>query len=66
LSFNQKDAVDAILYLDKINDTNNLEIHKKAWRNYIKEKSWFSNDIDNSRFEKDVEFIHHIRDYTTP
>jgi hypothetical protein len=66
LDFDQKDAMDAILYLDKINGTNQINAHREAWRNYIKDKTAFSKDLDFSRFEQDVEFIHLVRDYNAP
>ena len=60
LCFDQRDAMQAISYLDKINNTNQLERHWENWLKYISNKPHWNKEISTEYFEKQIEVIKNI------
>lgn len=57
LWFDQREAMQAIAYLDKINNTNHLEHHWDNWLKFISNKPYWEEEITTERLEKQIEVI---------
>ena len=63
LWFDQRDAMEAILYLDKINSTNHFDRHINNWTNFIKNKPYWDKEIKTDNLEKQINVIQTVRKY---
>ena len=63
LWFDQRDAMEAILYLDKLNSTNHFDKHIKMWTEFIKNKPHWDKEIKIDNLEKQVAAIQTVRQY---
>jgi hypothetical protein len=61
LWFDQRDAMEAVMYLDKINGTNHLDNHINNWTEFIKNKPHWSKQIEVGRLEKQIALINIVR-----
>lgn len=57
LWFDQRDAMQAIAYLDKINNTNHLEHHWDNWLKFISNKPYWEEEITTEHLEKQIQVI---------
>lgn len=57
LWFDQRDAMQAIVYLDKINSTNHVAQHWENWLKYIRNKPHWEKEINTDFFEQQIEVI---------
>ena len=64
LWFDQKAAMEAILYLDKINSTNYFDRHKNNWTEFMKNKPNRNKEISTNNWEKQLEVIETVKKYT--
>ncbi len=63
LWFDQKAAMEALLYLDRINGTNHCGRHLDNWREFIKNKPHWPNEINTDTLEKQLLVIQTVRQY---
>ena len=63
LWFDQRDAMEAILYLDKINSTNHFDRHTNNWTEFIKNKPYWDKEIKTDNLEKQLTVIETVRQY---
>lgn len=63
LWFDQRDAMEAILYLDKLNSTNHFEKHTNNWKEFIKNKPYWDKEITTDNLEKQLSLIQTVRQY---
>ena len=63
LWFDQRDAMEAILYLDKINSTNHFDRHIDNWTEFIKNKPYWDKEIKTDNLEKQLTVIETVRQY---
>ncbi len=63
LWFDQRDAMEAILYLDKINSTNHFDRHINNWAEFIKNKPYWDKEIKTDNLEKQLTVIETVRQY---
>ncbi|MBD8019106.1 DUF6000 family protein [Kaistella pullorum] len=63
LWFDQKDAMEAIMYLDKINSTNNIDRHRSNWIQFIKNKPNWPEEITTDNLEKRLQVIETVKKY---
>jgi hypothetical protein len=61
LWFNQRDAMESILYLDRINSTNHFEKHIGNWTEFIKNKPYWSKEITTNNLEQQLILIETIK-----
>lgn len=64
LWFDQRDAMEAILYLDKVNSTNHFERHISNWVEFIKNKPYWDKEIKTENLEKQLNIIQTVKKYT--
>lgn len=57
LWFDQRQAMESILYLDKLNGTNHFERHIGNWIEFIKNKPYWKKEITTDNLEKQLEII---------
>ncbi len=63
LEFDQREAIEAVKYLDKLNGTNHLDKHFNNWTEFIKNKPNWDKEINTDRLEKQIKLIDTIRKY---
>jgi hypothetical protein len=63
LWFDQKDAMEAILYLDKLNSTNHFDKHINNWTEFIKNKPYWDKEITTENLEKKLTIIENVKKY---
>lgn len=63
LWFDQRDAMEAILYLDKLNTTNHFDRHINNWTEFIKNKPYWDKEIKTDNLEKQLNVIQTVRKY---
>ncbi|MBI3220890.1 MAG: hypothetical protein HYZ44_15350 [Bacteroidetes bacterium] len=63
LWFDQKSAMEAILYLDKLNGTHHFDRHQPNWMEFIKNKTNWKKEITTSHLEKQLYVIQTVRDH---
>jgi len=61
LSYDQVDAMEAILYLDKINHTNNFENQKERWSDFVKNNTTIKDELQTEAIEKGVDVLKRIQ-----
>lgn len=61
LYFDQREAMEAILYLDGKNGTNHFGMHTNNWRNFIKDKPYWPEEINTASLEKQLHLIETIK-----
>ncbi len=61
LWFDQRDAMQAILYLDRINSTNYFNKHIDNWTKFIKNKPYWDKEIETEDLEKQIRIIQTVR-----
>jgi hypothetical protein len=64
LWFDQRDAMEAILYLDKLNATNHFERHIAAWTNFIRNKPNWPKEITTHFLESQLVVINMVRQHS--
>ena len=65
LWFDQKAAMIAILYLDKINSTNYFDRHINNWTEFIKNRPRWNKEISTSNLEKQLAVIEAVKNTLT-
>lgn len=63
LWFDQREAMEAILYLDKLNSTNHFDRHINNWIEFVKNKHNWSKEIKTENLEKRLNVIQTVRQY---
>lgn len=63
LWFDQRHAMEAILYLDKLNATNHFDKHVNNWNEFIKNKPHWDKEIKTDTLEKQLNVIQTVRQY---
>ncbi|MFN8393597.1 MAG: DUF6000 family protein [Bacteroidia bacterium] len=63
LWFDQRDAMEAILYLDKINGTHHFDRHLENWMAFIRNKPYWRKEIGTDDLERQLEVIKAVRGY---
>lgn len=63
LWFDQRDAMEAILYLDTLNSTNHFDRHFNNWTEFIKNKPYWDKEIKTDNLEKQLNVIQTVRKY---
>lgn len=61
LWFDQQQAMEAVLYLDKLNSTNHFEKHIDKWLDFIKNKPYWNKEIKINDLEKQLNIIQTVR-----
>jgi hypothetical protein len=61
LWFDQREAMEAILYLDKINQTQYFERHQHLWLKFIENKTNWNRDIATTNLEAQLALIEKVR-----
>ena len=61
LFFDQREALEAIVYLDKINGTNLYSKYRDMWMKFLENKPYWQKSIDFESFEKQVDVINKIK-----
>ncbi len=64
LWFDQRQAMEAIMYLDKKNGTNLLSHYIPIWNEFIKNKPYWKQEIKIDKFEKELELIEVLQGFT--
>lgn len=62
LWFDQTEAMEALTYIDKINNSNLIDKHKANWLQFIQNKPNWKAEISTEYLEKYIEFINNIKD----
>jgi hypothetical protein len=57
LWFDQRSALEAIVYLDKVNSTNHFERHFDNWMKFLNNKPFWNKEISTVNLEKQLELI---------
>ncbi|WP_291725836.1 DUF6000 family protein [Bernardetia sp.] len=65
LWFDQQEAIEAVLYLDKVNSTNNFDMHVDKWTEFIKNKPYWEKEVKTDSLEKQLNVIQTVRQHTT-
>lgn len=65
LYFNQQNAMEAILYLDKLNSTNHFESHINNWLEFAKNKPYWDIEIMTDNIEKQINLIQTVRQFAS-
>jgi hypothetical protein len=61
LFFDQREALEAIVYLDKINGTNLFSKYQDLWTNFLENKPYWDKEINTDRFEKQIATLECIK-----
>lgn len=61
LYFNQRSAMEAILYLDKINSTHHFDLHFDKWNQFVSDEPHGDKEINTELFEKKLAVIQEVR-----
>jgi hypothetical protein len=64
LWFDQHHAMEAILYLDKLNSTTHFDRHINNWREFIANKPYWNQEIKTDTLENRLNVIQTVRQYT--
>jgi hypothetical protein len=62
LWFDQREAMEALTYIDKINNSNLADKHKVNWLKFIENKPNWEPKINTENLENYIEFINRIKD----
>ena len=63
LWFDQREAMEAILYLDKLNSTNHFDKYINNWTEFLKNKPYWDKEIKTDNLEKQLNLIQTVRKY---
>jgi hypothetical protein len=63
LWFDQRAALEAILYLDRINATNHFDSHISNWSEFLKNKPHWDKEISTDNLEKQLTVIETVRQF---
>lgn len=63
LWFDQRAAMEAILYLDGINATNHFERHINNWSEFLKNKAHWDKEITTDNLDKQLSIIETVRQF---
>jgi hypothetical protein len=63
LWFDQRDALEAICYLDKLNATHHFDKHLENWGEFLKNKPHWEKEISTDKLENQINFIESIRKF---
>ena len=63
LWFDQRNAMEAILYLDKLNSTNHFDKHQNNWNEFIKNKPYWGKEITAENLEEQLTIIETVKKY---
>jgi len=61
LWFDQREVLEALTYLDKINKTQHASEYTKNWLEFIQNKPYWKKNIDTSRLEKQLDLLKSVR-----
>jgi hypothetical protein len=61
LFFDQREALEAIIYLDKVNETNLFSKYQDMWTKFLENKPYWKKEIDIDGFEKQVATIDKVK-----
>jgi len=61
LWFDQREVLEALTYLDKINKTQHASEYTKNWLEFTQNKPYWKKNIDTSRLEKRLDFLKSVR-----
>lgn len=61
LWFDQREAMESLLYLDRINATNYFERHISNWTEFIKNKPYWDKEISTNKLEKQLTLIETVK-----
>jgi len=62
LWYDQQYAMEAILYLDKINGTNHFDLHRKNWKTFIENKPYWKEEIKTDQLDEQLAVIKAIQE----
>ena len=62
LWFDQSEAMEALAYIDKINNSNLIDKHKTNWLKFIQNKPNWKAEINTEYLENYIEFINKVKD----
>ncbi|OXA81091.1 hypothetical protein SAMN05444397_109199 [Flavobacterium aquidurense] len=62
LWFDQSEAMEALAYLDKINNSKLIDKHKTNWLNFIQNKPNWKAEINTEYLENYIRFINKVKD----
>jgi len=60
--FDQRDAMEALLYLDEENKTTFVDVYSNAWKKFIENKPDWGDDLNSERIRNQVKFIRNLQD----
>lgn len=63
LWFDQREAMEAILYLDRMNSTHHFDRHISNWTEFIKNKPYWEKEITTDNLEKQLIIIETVKKY---
>jgi len=63
LWFDQRNAMEAILYLDNLNSTKHFDRHISNWTEFIKNKPHWNKEITTDDLEKQLKVIETVKQY---
>jgi len=63
LWFDQREAMEAVLYLDRLNSTNHYDRHVSNWTEFIKNKPHWDKEIKTDNLEKQLNLIQTVKKY---
>lgn len=63
--FDQRSAMVAVSYLDKVNGTQYFEQHRENWAAFAESRRGGGKEIDTSNLEKQLDVIRKVREYAT-
>ncbi|SFN60496.1 hypothetical protein SAMN05444143_1363 [Flavobacterium succinicans] len=63
LWFDQSEAMEALAYIDKINNSNLIDKHKTNWLKFIHDKPNWNAEINTEYLENYIEFINKVKDH---
>lgn len=61
LWFDQRDALEAICYLDKLNSTHHFDKHLENWGEFLLNKPHWEKEISIENLEKQINFIENLK-----
>jgi hypothetical protein len=61
LWFDQREAMEALTYIDKINESDLVTKHKENWLKFIENKPYWEKEIKTEYLENYIEFINKVK-----
>ena len=62
LWFDQREAMEALTYIDKVNESNLVAKHKENWLKFIENKPYWEKEIRTEYLENFIVFINKVKD----